>query len=54
MTTLARSSPIRIVQLVLQGLVALIFLVAGLLNLTGAMTEEMMRLGYPGYFMTLP
>ena len=53
MTTLARSSPIRIVQLVLQGLVALIFLVAGLLNLTGAMTEEMMRLGYPGYFMTL-
>lgn len=53
MTKLARPSPIRIVQLVLQGLVALIFLVAGLLNLTGVMTEEMMRLGYPGYFMTL-
>lgn len=53
MTTLARSSPISIVQLLLQGLVALIFLGAGLLNLTGAMIEEMMRLGYPGYFMTL-
>lgn len=41
------------VQLILQGLVATVFLVAGVLNLTGMMTEEMMRLGYPGYFSTI-
>ena len=54
MTTTAFSSPvIKMIQLVLQGLVAFVFLAAGVLNLAGMMTEEMLRLGYPGYFTTI-
>ncbi|MDP0930078.1 DoxX family protein [Paracoccus onubensis] len=41
------------IQLVLQGLVAFVFLAAGVFNLAGMMTEEMVRLGYPGYFTTI-
>jgi uncharacterized membrane protein len=37
----------------LQGLVAIVFLVAGALNLSGMTTEEMMHLGYPSYFTTI-
>lgn len=39
--------------MILQGLVAIVFLAAGVLNLVGMMTEELMRLGYPGYFATI-
>ncbi|HTG39133.1 DoxX family protein [Sphingomonas sp.] len=54
MTTTASSSrAIKMVQPILQGLVAFVFLAAGVLNLAGMMTEEMMRLGYPGYFTTI-
>nr|WP_263858577.1 DoxX family protein [Coralloluteibacterium stylophorae] len=37
----------------MQGLVALVFLAAGILNLMGIMTEQLMRLGYPGHFATI-
>lgn len=54
MTTTVSSSPvIKMIQLILQGLVAFVFLAAGVFNLAGMMTEEMMRLGYPGYFTTI-
>ncbi|WP_375286263.1 DoxX family protein [Sphingomonas sp.] len=54
MTTIAPTRrAIRTVQLVLQALVACVFLVAGVLNLGGVMAEEMMRLGYPGHFMII-
>ncbi len=54
MTTTVSSSPlIKMIQLVLQGLVAFVFLAAGVFNLAGMMTEEMVRLGYPGYFTTI-
>ena len=54
MTATASSSrAIKMVQPILQGLVAFVFLAAGVLNLAGMMTEEMMRLGYPGYFTTI-
>lgn len=43
-------SSIKLLQLILQGTLAFVFLVAGVLNLSGTMTEEMMRLGYPEYF----
>ncbi|MEN7537294.1 hypothetical protein [Aurantiacibacter flavus] len=54
MTTTASSSRvIKMVQLVLQGLVAFVVLAVGVLNLSGMMTEEMVRLGYPCYFATM-
>lgn len=39
--------------MILQGLVAIVFLAAGTLNLAGMMAEEMMHLGYPSYFTTI-
>ncbi|WGF89622.1 DoxX family protein [Marinivivus vitaminiproducens] len=54
MTTTASFSPVtKMVQLVLQGLVAFVFLAAGVLNLAGMMTEEMVHLGYPSHFTTI-
>ncbi|WP_226576347.1 DoxX family protein [Acuticoccus sediminis] len=53
MTTVLSHRMIKIAQMVLQGLVAFVFLVSGVLNLAGVMTEEMVRLGYPGYFTTI-
>jgi uncharacterized membrane protein len=54
MKTIASSFPAaKTVQIVLQGLAAVVFLVAGVLNLADMLTEEMARLGYPGYFSTI-
>lgn len=50
---MSRLTAVEVVSIVLQGLVACVFLVAGALNLTGTMTEEIVRLGYPAYFSTI-
>lgn len=47
------SARIRLLQAILQGLLALIFLVASALNLSGQMNEDIAHLGYPEYFTTI-
>lgn len=41
------------IQTIAQGVVALVFVVAAVLNLNGVMTGEIVRLGYPAYFSTI-
>ncbi|MEM0976869.1 MAG: DoxX family protein [Pseudomonadota bacterium] len=46
-------SPMKIIQAILQGLISLVFVAAGVMNLTGGMESALLDLGYPAYLSTI-